>query len=251
MNRGKNIKMSKSIEIISLVFKSKDYLNFIYNQLKKECNKVDGWDVGIRIVANDATDEIIEHLKTLDIPYTIYGDSSPDDYYLNRVYRCYNYAVETSEYDSVCLVNSDMAFSENWLDNLLKHHDGNNVPCSRLVESGKMPSGLHGISNDFGKTPSTFRDVDFNEYVDIIQQNFVHDNGLYMPCIFERKRFIESGMYPEGNLYKDGIGNFGSEFVMSGDKYYFEEILLKKYNMKHITIFDSLVYHIQEGEKDE
>ena len=250
MSRGKNIKMSKSIEIVSLVFKSKDYLNFIYNQLKKECNKVDGWDVGIRIVANDATEEILEHLKTLDIPYTVYNDTSPNDYYLNRVYRCYNHAVITSKYDNVCLVNSDMAFSDNWLSNLLKHHDGNNIPCSRLIESGKMPSGLHGVSNDFGMTPLTFRDSDFDEYVKIIQQPFVHDNGLYMPCVFERDRFVESGMYPEGNIYVDGIGKSNSGFVMSGDKYYFEEVLLKKYNMKHITIFNSIVYHIQEGEKD-
>lgn len=244
--------MSNTIEIISLVYKSVDYLNFIYEQLKKDVNMVDGWEVGIRIVANDATDEIKEHLKTLDIPYTIYEDPTPNDYYLNRVYRCYNYAVKTSEYDNVCLVNSDMAFSKNWLVNLLKHHDGVNIPCSRLVESGKMVSGLHGISNDFGKTPSTYRENDFNEYVDIIKQNFVHDGGLYMPCIFEKKRFIESGMYPEGNIYDTGIGNYDSgNFVKSGDDYYFTDILVKKFNMKHITVFNSLVYHIQEGEKDD
>jgi len=31
----------------------------------------------------------------------------------------------------------------------------------------------------------------------------------------------------------------------------FEEILEKKYGMTHITALDSLVYHFQEGEKDE
>ena len=38
---------------------------------------------------------------------------------------------------------------------------------------------------------------------------------------------------------------------MSGDDYYFHEILEKKFGMKHITVFDSPVYHIIEGEKDE
>lgn len=56
-------------------------------------------------------------------------------------------------------------------------------------------------------------------------------------------------MYPEGNIYDDGIGTLG-RFVKSGDAYYFDDILRVKYNMKHITVFDSLVYHIQEGEKD-
>jgi hypothetical protein len=70
-----------------------------------------------------------------------------------------------------------------------------------------------------------------------------------MPCVLEKKRFLESGMYPEGNIYNNGIGNLGN-FVKSGDAYYFDDILSSRYGMKHVTIFDSLVYHIQEGEKD-
>ena len=79
-----------------------------------------------------------------------------------------------------------------------------------------------------------------------------HNGGLFMPCVFETKRFIESGKYPEGNVYHNGIGtiNNGGIFVKSGDAYYFDDILNKKYGMKHITVFNSLVYHIQEGEKD-
>ena len=56
-------------------------------------------------------------------------------------------------------------------------------------------------------------------------------------------------MYPNGNIYHDGVGTLG-RFVKSGDAYYFDDVLTLKYNMKHMTVFDSLVYHIQEGEKD-
>ena len=87
-----NKKMKKNIEIISLIFKSIDYLNLIYHELKSDKCKVEGWNVGVRIVANDATQEILNHLQKLDIPYSIYNDSKPNDYYLNRVYRCWNYA---------------------------------------------------------------------------------------------------------------------------------------------------------------
>ena len=80
--------MNQSIEVIALIFKSLDYLDLIYNELKSNKCKVDGWDVTVRIVANDATPEVIEKLKSLDIPYSIYNDPKPDDYYLNRVYRC-------------------------------------------------------------------------------------------------------------------------------------------------------------------
>ena len=98
--------MKKSVEVISLIFKSLDYLDLIVKELKSDKCKVDGWDVSIRIVANDATPEVIEKLKLSDIPYTIYNDPKPNDYYLNRVYRCWNHAGETSEADNICFVNS-------------------------------------------------------------------------------------------------------------------------------------------------
>jgi hypothetical protein len=242
--------MVKRIEIISLIFKSLDYLDLIYNELKSDKCKVDGWDIGIRIVANDATQEVINKLKNLDIPYNIYNDPKPNDYYLNRVYRCWNYAAITSNYENICFVNSDMVFGKNWLINLLKHHNGVNIPSSRLVESGKMRSGTHGISFNCGKSP---KNIDFelwDDYSESIKKDEYHEKGLYMPCIFEKNRFIESGMYPEGNIYKDGIGTLHSDGVIqSGDDWYFRK-LENEYDMKHITVFDSLVYHIQEGEKD-
>ena len=73
-----------------------------------------------------------------------------------------------------------------------------------------------------------------------------------MPCILQKERFLDSGKYPEGNIYHNGIGTFnsGGQFTKSGDAYYFYDVLTDKYNMKHVTVFDSLVYHIQEGEKD-
>jgi hypothetical protein len=241
--------MNKNLEIISLIFKSCDYLDLIYKELKSDNCKIEGWDISLRIVANDATPEVISKLKTLDIPYTIYNDPKPNDYYLNRVYRCWNHAGETSKADNICFVNSDMVFSKDWLTNLLKHHNGNNIPCSRLIESGKMLSGLHAVSRNCGRGPKV---IDYNLWNDVvveIKQDELKDGGLFMPCIFETKRFIESGMYPEGNIYSDGIGTLNG-FIQSGDDWYFKK-LNNEYGMKHVTVFDSLVYHIQEGEKDE
>lgn len=241
--------MVKKLEIISLIFKSCDYLDLIYKELKSDNCKVDGWDITVRIVANDATPEVISRLKSLDIPYSIYNDPKPNDYYLNRVYRCWNYAGETSDSDNICFVNSDMVFSKDWLSNLLKHHDGINIPCSRLVESGKMLSGQHGVSFNCGRGPKEINYELWNDMVNKTKTDEIKSGGLFMPCIFEKNRFIESGMYPEGNIYSDGIGTLNG-FVQSGDDWYFKK-LSKEYGMKHITVFDSLVYHIQEGEKDE
>ena len=244
-----NKEVNRNLEIIGLIYKSESYLDLLFNQLQDRTCKVDGWNIGVRIVANDASLKIINKLKTLNINYSIYNDPKPKDYYLNRVYRCWNFCGQTSEYDNICFVNSDMVFTENWLSNLLKHHNGINIPTSRLIESGKMPSGTHGISFDCGKNP---KEIDYNRLAkvsEIISENKILEKGLYMPCIFEKSRFLESGMYPEGNIYRDGVGTLNG-FVQSGDDWYFKK-LETLYSMKHITAFDSLVYHIQEGEKDE
>ena len=246
-----------NVEIIAMIYKSVDYLEFILNQFKSESFKVPGWDVGVRLVANDATNEILEALATSNTPYTIYNDPKPEDFYLNRVYRCWNYGGRTSTYDNICFVNSDMAFGEDWLVNLLKHHDGHNIPCSRLVESGRIPVAIarHGIAKNFGTSPREFDGAAFQSFVTSVREDRVVNWGLLMPCIFEKARFMEAGLYPEGNIFltESGfeIGRPNDILVHSpGDVYFFDEVLVKKFNMKHITVFDSIVYHIQEGEMD-
>jgi len=155
--------IKNNIEVISLIYKSLDYLHFIADQLKSDLCNVPGWDVGVRIIANDATEEVLDVLSTLDIPYTVYNAPDPNEFYLNRVYRAYNYGGQTSTYDNLCFVNSDFGFCRWWLANLLKHHDGINIPCGRLIESGKMDSGMYGINlltylgNNFGVDPTTFQ----------------------------------------------------------------------------------------------
>lgn len=248
------INNKKNIEIISLIYCSTEYLDLIAKELKKIEDENPDLIVGTRIIANDANKKVLKKLKALNINYTIYNDKNPKDYYINRVYRCYNYAVKTSQYNNVCLINSDMVFAKNWLKNLLKYHDGINIPTSRLVESGKMPSGKYGIGINCGKTATN---IDFEKWHKISEKlqnedkDTVKDGGLFMPVIFEKSRFLEAGGYPEGNIYKDNtIGTCNGNVIKSGDDYFFSEILTKKYNMKHITVFDSLCYHIQEGEKD-
>ncbi len=245
--------MKKEIEIITLIYKSLDYLNFIYEQLRSDFNKVRGWKVGIRIVANDATDEIIAGLSELqDVNISIYSDKRQDDYYLNRVYRCWNNAARTSGYENICFVNSDMAFGPGWLETLLNGFDLMKiVPCSRLVESGKLLSGKHALVKDFGKTPKEFKAERWLDYYIHNRSESLHSGGLYMPCVFNKEIFLEAGGYPEGNIYEDGIGTCNGPVVKSGDAYFFEDILDKIFKVKHLTVFDSLVYHIQTGELDE
>jgi hypothetical protein len=240
----------ESIEVISLVYKSVKYLEHISRELEMMPGSVPGWDVKVRLVANDPTAKVRDALSRVDVPVYIYFDQQPESYYLNRVYRCYNTAVALSRCSHVCLINSDMIFSKGWLSNLLKHHNGVNIPCSRLVESGKMPSGRYGLSHNLGRVPWEVNRQAWEQVVLNTSQNELFEGGLYMPCVLDRSRFLKAGSFPEGNIYDNGIGTLGN-FLRSGDEYFFNEVLGKKFGMRHVTVFDSLVYHIQEGEKDE
>ncbi len=248
--------MKKNIEIIGMIYKSPSYLTMMINQFLSEYNQVDDWNIKFRILVNNPQEKLLPYLAKAitsfgdKIIFDIYEDNSPIDYYLNRVYRCWNYGGRVTKYDNICFVNSDMIFSKNWLGNLLKHHDGINIPCSKLFESGKMPSGKWGETMHFGSNPVNMNYLSWYQYAEYKQtiDKGIGIGGLYMPCIFSSQRFYESGGYPEGNIYVGGAGQINTTFVKSGDDYFFHDILEQKFGMRHITSFDSLVYHFQEGE---
>ena len=123
------------IEVVGMVYRSNEYRSFLARQLAETGRMA-------RIVANDP-----EPILSPD-GCDIYHDPNPTDHYLSRVYRCWNYCVESSSAEYVCLVNSDMAFSPGWLEALERRLDGKTLPCSRLVEPGFIKPGKHAIEID-------------------------------------------------------------------------------------------------------
>lgn len=247
--------MVKALEIVSLIYKSTKYLDHICKEISKTIegqNEITG-----RIVANDPTPEVEEALKTCGLPYSIYRDQQPDDYYLNRVYRAWNFAGKTSTADLLCFVNSDMMFHEDWLLGLMNCYrlfEAKCIPCSLLVESGKMPSKPPAYTNFFGNSPDNLDRLSFDAHALNINPRILYRGGLYMPCILPQELFDPDSEffypYPEGNIYEFGIGQHTSPFIQSGDEWYFNQ-LKRKFGLSHITTTESVVYHWQEGEKDE
>ena len=210
------------IEVVGMVYRSTTYMRFLARQLA-ELSKVS------RIVANDPQSDLPS--DGLDV----YHDPNPADHYLSRVYRCWNYCVESSSAEYVCLVNSDMAFSPGWLEALERRLDGKTLPCSRLVEPGFIRPGRHAIEIDLGRDPRTFPFDSWKLMASDLADNRTEPGGLFMPCVLHRQAFLEVGGYPEGNV--NGV---------SGDVILFNKMAAAGF--KHVTCFDSLVYHMQEGE---
>lgn len=229
------------ISVICLIYKSIGYANFVLNSFKKYTDLQD--NVEFYFVANDPTDELLTHFDKNNIPYKLFRNKDPEEYYLNRVYRAWNFGGFEADADIVIFVNSDMAFSKNWLENLLKNLREDKIVTCRLIESGKLRSGKYGIEKNFGQTYSEFDDESFQTFVNKVSKPEIKEGGLFMPCAIYKDLFVKSGGYPIGNRTEKN-GN-----ITPGDKILFYEKLLPM-GIKHYTVFDSLIYHVQEGEMD-
>lgn len=238
--------------IICLIYRSVAWLKFVYEQVLKY---TDMSDKEFFFIANDATEEVLHYLRNNDIPHYEFNNTAGQqaEWYVNNVYRAYNFASTKAQGDFLVLINSDMAFSPGWFDNLWKAYDGSNCICSRLVESGKLPSGLHGIENNLGRNYDSYQETEFQQYVNLIAEPRIENDGLFMPILIRKQHFDMVGGYPEGqvllgsDIYNPVIAKYG-EACISGDTVLMQKLKLQ--GIRHQTAFDSIVYHFQWGEKD-
>ncbi len=114
-----------------------------------------------------------------------------------------------------------------------------------------MLSGTYGIGKNFGMSFKNYNESGFQSFARSISEPVSKCGGLYMPVLISKDTFIESGGFPEGNIYADGIGTCNGPVTKSGDAYYFYDVLEAKFGIKHVTAFDSIVYHMQCGEMHE
>lgn len=230
-----------SVSIVCLIYKSIKYLEFVKKSIE-EHTKTEDYDE-LLFILNDPTDELIDYVhKKEGLNWLINDNPDPEAYYMTRVYMGWNFAVEHAKGDIVVMVNSDMAFSKDWLPNLLKCLQKDNAMSSRLVESGKMPSGLHAISVNCGRSSEDFDKERFEKLAEVVKEDKRVLRGLYSPIAVYKETFFKLGGYPNGNLIIN-------KQEIPGDVIFWTVASTK--DVKHYTVFNSIVYHIQEGEKDE
>lgn len=239
-----------SISIVCLIYQSTEWLQFVYNQVIKY---TDLRDKEFFFIANDATPEVKDYLYRNYIPHYIF-ENTPEqkkEWYINNVYRAWNFGAKKAQGDLILFINSDMAFSPNWVEDLLEQYDGNNCVSSRLVESGNLQTGGLCIEKNFGKHISEYKESEFLNYVNTIKKNELHAGGAYMPLLIKKDNFIQVGGYPEGNA-KINSDIFLPQIAKKGDKLISGDIILmeklKTINIQHQTSFNSIIYHFQEGE---
>ena len=256
-NINKLININKpKVSYVCLIYKSSKWLKFIYEQFHKHTKLNEGDE--FYFVANDAYPEVLDYLnKNPHIKHYIHENTEEQkkEWYINNVYRAWNTAAKKANGDYIVFLNSDFAFSPNWETNLFRHINNNTCVCSRLVERGILRSGTYGIERNFGNNHSDYNQQAFLNYVNEIAVNKIEKGGLFMPLLIKKKHLEMVGYYPEGNIRKDSKDIFKpiiakkGEQLISGDVVLMEK--LRRINVHHHTVFDSIVYHFQEGEMRE
>ena len=229
------------ISIACLIYRSIEYLRFVKRGVERNTPMLRSGEAEFYFVCNNATEEVKNYLKENDIPHYVFETEPqpPYAYNIGYIYRAWNFAVKVAKGDVVVLLNSDMYPAKGWLEALVGWLDERRVITSRLVESGRLPSTLpHVIVRDFGRSPKEFRESEFEEYAAKVKLPVLKSGGAYMPLAIHRSVFMLAGGYPHGNI--GGI---------PGDKIFFER--LSSLGVEHYTAFDSICYHIQEGESSE
>ena len=242
------------ISYCCLIYKSTKWLQFVYDQFMKHTVMKD--DDEFFFVANDACDDVLQYLQHNNIKHYIHQntDKQRDEWYINNVYRAWNECTKRANGDYIIFLNSDFAFSPDWNTNLINKLSDNNCVVSRLIERGVMSSGKYGIEFNFGNNYNDYNENAFLHVVEKIKENKLYEGGLYMPLLINKKHLEMVGHFPEGNvrvgcdIFNPVIAKKG-ERLLSGDFVLMEK--LKRINVKHMTAFDSIIYHFQEGEMRE
>lgn len=245
------------ISICSLIYKSTQFADAVWDSLHEFTPHLHDRRARFFFVANDATPQLINHLRAKNYPFVNQTniDRDPNELlnigyappsYIHRVYKGWNRAIIESE-EQLVLINSDMQFSPGWLEGLEKHWNENIILTSTLVERWQPKFGprdtpnaaRYFIEGDFGDHPKRFNK---NEFVNFSRQvrSTILNAGRHFACVmFARSKAIKVGLYPEGNLYAP----WG---IRGGDQIFFNRLMFE--GVKHLESAESIVYHFNEGE---
>lgn len=248
----------EKISIISLIFQSPGYADFVYNSLMKFTPELKTGEAEFYFVANDATEEVKNFLIHRGYPHIIkdnphYSDSDrfnmgfayPE--YAGRVYMGYNYGIERADNPIIMWINSDNYFSPGWLGNLKKRLTHDTVVSPRIIQpAARFINPINQSACEvinYGEGLKTFREDLFLSKVRQISSDSESIGCAFFPAMIYKKAVEDVGYFPEGNLHGGSYNNIRT----TGDTWFYNR--LAELGIRHITSNDSIIYHFNEGEK--
>jgi len=248
------------ISIAALIYRSAAFADALVKSLMEFTPHLHNGRARFFFVANDATPQLLAHLDRKGYAYVRQTNTTRTDdellkmgyagpEYIHRVYRGYNRAIQESN-EQMVLLNSDMQFSPGWLEGLEQFWNPNLVLTSTLVERWQAKFGdknapgaaNYFIERDFGDHPSRFDAAGFYAFSKFMAKPELRQGRHYASIMLSRTKALETGLYPEGNL-------FAPWGVYSGDQAFFAR--LRANGVNHAESAASIVYHFNEGEKED
>lgn len=248
----------EKISIISLIYQSPEYAEFVYSNILKYTPELHTGEAIFYFVANDATDEVIKYLNEKHYPYLVnHNKQHTDDElfamgcafpeYIHRVYAGYNFGIKMADTPIIMLINSDHCFSPDWLINLKKWLTPERAVSPRMWQPHVFPNPINGTKCEvfgFGNSISTFQEDSFLKRAAQLKSNTISEGNAFMPVMLYKDSIEKVGYFPNGNLH-DGSYD---KIWRTGDTDFF--IKLSENGVKHITSNDSIIYHFDCGERE-
>lgn len=242
------------ISIFCLIYRSKQYADFMHEQVYRFTPHVSDGRAEFFFIANDATPEILAYLKMRDYRHIINvnpmltddelfakGIGCPE--YMYRVYRGYNTGILASKGKIIVMLCSDQCLSPDWLENLLKYlAPGTCITSMSIERQREFPGTYHG---NFGDHPSRI-DYEYLNAVKELKTTGLVQTGPYMPLAMYREDAVKVGFIPEGNIAGSSFDDIPEQ---CGDERFIQN--LRDAGIERYTSLDSIIYHIKEGERDE
>jgi GT2 family glycosyltransferase len=255
-----NKEKKPTVTLISLIYAGVDWLEFQYSELLQLKNEFGPGEVEILFIANDASESVINFLNSNLIPYkSAPGRKSQSEWYINSVYRAYNFGVKEAKGEYVLLTNSDMSYAPGFLYSMMQQRSPSKYLVGKLVESGRLKPASLAIKKNLGRKLEKFKRAKFYKFANKISSDSLTPGGLFMPCLIDRNVFLNKGGFPEGNIrasslqkyIETGISEIAThgEQLVPGDLAFVKALEFNKIN--HQTIGGAVAYHFQEGEKSE
>lgn len=247
------------ISIVCLIYQSVEYAEFVYNSVMKYTPEIASGEVEFYFVANDASDEVLQFLKNKNYPHYInnnhrytekelfnMGYSYPE--YISRVYSGYNFGIKISNNPILVLINSDNAFSPGWLKNLKNKLNNNTIVGTKIIQGHHAFTSPKNNSKcvvyNCGFSITSFNESLFIKKVKEISHDSISVGNLFMPLMLYKEQAELVGYYPEGNIHNGAY----NKIKITGDHAFINKLEAK--GIRHITSNNSIVYHFQEGEKN-
>jgi glycosyltransferase involved in cell wall biosynthesis len=151
-------------------------------------------------------------------------------------YGSWNRGAKAANSDYLVFATDDQYYAPHWDSNLLKYIKPLRLVAGRLVEPGVIPVYKDNIQQDFGTTPSEFKEADFISWCQDQKAIGFVPGGFFIPMLQNKADFIALGGFKAQE-------KFGTSSAVSNDYLFIENAQQQGYEFG--TAADSYSYHFQ------